>query len=1555
MISENHLPPLSAAQLTIILDNVPVALFVSAVDNKELLYFNDYAKETFLRTPYHQGITCYQAAGFKSPCPFCHTSEMDHSNLLAREFQHPDNNQIYQLSGKLIDWDGRLAHIEYIIDITDKKKSEHRTEKMKQELQAIFSNIPCGLSVYRFVNGNIFPLFHNSTFYEIMGYSKEHIQLIEQETNYLGVHPNDLPSLQKKIQTTIQFDGILQHTYRVWNDIKSAYSWIQLDGSVKSDKNGNKLLYGVYRDVNEQVQLRKELILANEKMQDTINAIPGGVVIYKIADKLETIYFSDGIPVLLGYTTKEYQDLIKHDAFQSIYADDITVVIDKANEVVQSHEIATFEFRKVNKDHNIIWVRVQMKWLGTENDSPLLHCVFHNISDLKEAKLEMDHLVNSIPGGIASYRIEEERFIPTFYSDGLLALSGHTREEFTKIVQYNALEIIYESDRERVFAAARAAIESEDILDISYRMRHKNGNLIWIHLNGRRMQPISGPMRFYAVLTGMSAESRLFQNVANSTADGIYVIDKKNYELLYTNLSTKLFSESQTNFDFLGEKCYSALYGMNAPCKFCTLQNHLPDGKIHTMEINNNERCYTTQFQEIDWNGIPAYIKYVWDVTEEVKLREEKERLEEYFQTLVKHLPGGVGVVRHKKDGSMIPEFLSEGFAAMTGMSLDNAWHLYQKDAMAGVHPEDKEKVMNAISTYLSSNESQREIIYRLQKGNDDYIWVKNTLFMIQNNNKEEVRVYAVYYDITKEREKQEHIRQQYKDLILQHYHAPSPDSLIMAHCNITQGFIYNILDYTHSNLGEIFGIDREIFFNGISNFILDAKERQQFLQLYLKKPALEAFSRGDFERRLSCFVQLPKESKGRYVQIKMNMVVTPDSGDITGILTITDITEQVISERIMQQLSVSIYDCVIDLDLTKDYYTLLSYNENSCCLPSSQGCHSEWTAYMLSTKVVPKDQEQYKKGLDLYSIPERLQNEGPYTFAYSVLDDFGDIRTKNITVYAVDLRLGRICLSRTDITDSIREQQGLLNVIASTFELAGFIDLNSRHFTMYTKDTVLKNLAPFSILCYDDVVPNIAEQYGTAESREIICKQLYVENILERLKEKPTGYDFLLSYQTEKGERYKQINILWGDVNHKTICVVRADVTDMLAAERQAKKELENALTLAESANHAKSDFLSAMSHDIRTPLNAIMGMTTLATSHLDNQVRVADCLNKISISSKHLLSLINDVLDMSKIEHASITLNHVEISLSELIEQLSTMILPQAELSGLQLHIIYDNVQHKNFYGDPLRINQILINILSNAIKFTPEGGTVEFSIEEITPKNQSKQVCYRFTISDTGIGMSEKFLKQAFSPFTRDQNVALFEGTGLGLSITKGLVDLMGGKISVNSQLNKGSSFCVELEFEIVQKNEQQDQKISQPGTPMKENSFKNYCFLVAEDNALNAEILCELLKICGAKSVVKTTGAQAVKEFQNAVPYTYNAILMDIQMPEMNGYEATRIIRKMSRPDAKTIPIIAMTANAFAEDIQASLDAGMNAHVAKPIDTNLLQITLNNVLLKSQNKK
>ena len=397
----------------------------------------------------------------------------------------------------------------------------------------------------------------------------------------------------------------------------------------------------------------------------------------------------------------------------------------------------------------------------------------------------------------------------------------------------------------------------------------------------------------------------------------------------------------------------------------------------------------------------------------------------------------------------------------------------------------------------------------------------------------------------------------------------------------------------------------------------------------------------------------------------------------------------------------------------------------------------------------------------------------------------------------------------------------------------------------------------------------------------------------------------------------------------------------------KKAKDITTEALQTAENANKAKTDFLSNMSHDIRTPMNAIIGMTSLIRHDAGNKAKVIEYADKIDISSQHLLGIINDVLDMSKIEAGKTVFKYTDFSILDFITELNTIFHSQIDEKNQTLTIIKENIRHEWVNGDKVHLMQIFSNLVSNAVKYTQKGGKIQFLVEECETKS-SVYAKYRFLVSDNGIGISADFKETIFDAFTRAESSVTnkIQGTGLGMAITKNLVEAMGGTIDVESELGQGSCFEVLIDLRIAE-DRSVSSTVQEEKNEQNDNIFQGMRFLCAEDNELNAEILTELLKIEGAECTICENGEEILKTFEKSAPGDYDMILMDVQMPVMNGYEATKAIRRSSHELAKKIPIIAMTANAFSEDIQHSLAAGMNAHVSKPVEMRVLEKTIRSI--------
>ncbi|MCF0146146.1 MAG: substrate-binding domain-containing protein [Eubacterium sp.] len=404
------------------------------------------------------------------------------------------------------------------------------------------------------------------------------------------------------------------------------------------------------------------------------------------------------------------------------------------------------------------------------------------------------------------------------------------------------------------------------------------------------------------------------------------------------------------------------------------------------------------------------------------------------------------------------------------------------------------------------------------------------------------------------------------------------------------------------------------------------------------------------------------------------------------------------------------------------------------------------------------------------------------------------------------------------------------------------------------------------------------------------------------------------------------------------------------LKKEQETNLALEEALEKANEASEAKTRFLSSMSHDIRTPMNAIVGMSSIAEKYPDDKERVRDCLSKITISGQHLLTLINDILDISKIESGKLTLNPTRFSLQETVRDLLNIVGTSVKDKGLELRADIDEIPHDTIVADQVRVNQVFINLLSNAIKYTPSGGCVTVRLRETA--DEEKQMAHvTYVVEDTGVGMSEEFMRTMYESFTREQDTRVnkIQGAGLGLAIVKQMVELMGGTIDCRSKEGVGTTFTVEMDVPFVHKENRKEESAD----PME--ALAGLHVLVAEDNELNWEVISELLSFFEVTSERAENGQICLDKLHAAEAGTYDLVLMDIQMPVMNGRQAAREIRKDEREDIRTIPVIALSADSFAEDIAECMAAGMNGHVSKPVDMNKLAQEVQRVLKELGRKR
>ncbi len=540
--------------------------------------------------------------------------------------------------------------------------------------------------------------------------------------------------------------------------------------------------------------------------------------------------------------------------------------------------------------------------------------------------------------------------------------------------------------------------------------------------------------------------------------------------------------------------------------------------------------------------------------------------------------------------------------------------------------------------------------------------------------------------------------------------------------------------------------------------------------------------------------------------------------------------------------------------------------------------------------------------------------------------------------------------------TSKLRSQaNSMITALSSNYHGIYHIDLDTMEGICYRSYVLLdKGLQQGEHFPYSEAMAAYAEKYVTEKYREAFLRFMTPETIRESIKRDKLASFLYTTIDQDGLESYEMLRM--AEISHGSgpaheVGIGFEDVDAETRSTLMQDKALRDALSTAEGANKAKTVFLSNMSHEIRTPMNAIIGLNRIALNDPDLSSSTRDYLQKIGTSADHLLSIINEILDMTRIESGKMVLRQESFSLPKLLEQINVMIGGQCEDKGLVWNWRLIGEADEYYVGDDMKLKEILINILGNAVKFTPEGGEVTFTVEG-TRHYEGKTV-FCFTIKDTGIGMSRDYLPKLFDPFSLEDysTKTKYGSTGLGMSITKSIVEMMNGDIKVDSEKNAGTTFTVTLTLNDYEKEEATEEAVQADGTSSAKAGYADLrgCrVLVAEDVEINADIIRMVLDVRGVETDIAQNGRIAVEKFSSFPAGHYDAILMDMRMPEMDGLEATQAIRGMSRQDAKSIPIIALTANAFDEDVQRSLQSGLNAHLSKPVEPEKLFETLETLI-------
>ena len=1352
--------------------------------------------------------------------------------------------------------------------------------------------------------------------------------------------------------------------------------------------------------------------------------------------------------------------------------------------VLRAHQRVTFSYKLVDGELKITLIHISNPYAdmqeGEDFPAQIGRQSYEYLQRLLVEKSRQIALLNSTVSSGLKANWDDECYSLFYVNEGLCRMLGYTEEELMAKCRGRMTELVYPPDLPQALADCERCFANSLTYSTEYRMQRKDGKLIWVWDTGSKSKNEEGKTVINSVIVDITERHHTNDTIRRQKAFFQSLYDTTLCALVQYDLNGTFLNANAFTFDVIGyteeqfrTETGGSLMSIVHPCDVDTVREH-----IERLIADRRPTVYNCRIIRRDgavrWvcasaniinnmDGVPVIQAAYSDVTE--LQRVERERDSTYDS-----IPGGVAKVLIGTQLSLLEA--NDNFFQMLGTD-----RTAYKGTLSAVAPADRGAIVTAFME-AAETDAPVDIEYRCRRfDNEQTIWIHLIARFVENAHG--AKVYqCVFIDITKQKTAQ-----------IQLYRERDRYRIIMEN---SADVIY---EYDRKTDTVVFyetirrGDETEIAKHVSPNFSKKLYD-QKIAHPEDAETAMRVFSGiqgGSAEVRLRNL-----KINGDYVWCLLQGQPVYENGALARVVgIIRDITE---NKRISQEKER--LQRIFDLELRRDYESICQINPSTgryvMWTPSNasyydiptSGIFSEELAHAISRIVCGEDQETCLKTLSIGNMLKTLEEEKEGTCYYRVLTPDGSLRWKcaRYTYFGDD---GSILLNVRDVHDiriaQQQEESRFRAILRETCEYIIETDVETKSYTLHLP-TLINRYPLEACSDYGSLIARYSERYVAPEDRESFLRAVSLPEALSRMRREGGSCSIKYTVNTNGSPAYKTWNmsLYRYDDNREYMLSYILDITKLVLEQQEKEREAErnrqiikDALTAAEQASRAKSDFLSRMSHEIRTPMNAVIGMTTIAAASLDNRDKLTDCLGKIGLSSRYLLSLINDILDMSRIESGKVSIINEEFDFRSFVEGISSLIYPQAKNKNIVFDLNIEGVVDERYRGDPLRLNQVLINILSNALKFTPEWRSVHLSIRET--RRVRDRAYLQFIVRDTGIGMEKGLLERIFEPF--EQGGASishsYGGSGLGLAISSNLISLMNGHISVSSTPGVGSEFVVELPLLTVPDNTpKQDvsledirvlvvdddlvtcehttlilnrigvdaeyvtsgkaavtrvksalqrhtcynialvdwkmpdmdgvetarsiRRIVGPDTlviimsaydwteiearareagvdffiskpifqsvvqdvllkatrrrqsadtlPVQKEDFAGRRILLVEDNEINMEIARTLLEFRNASVDGACNGQQAVEMFRSSPQNHYDAVLMDVRMPVMDGIAATQAIRGLDRADAATVPILAMTANAFAEDIERSRKAGMNEHLAKPIEPETLYARL-----------
>ena len=1168
------------------------------------------------------------------------------------------------------------------------------------------------------------------------------------------------------------------------------------------------------------------------------------------------------------------------------------------------------------------------------------------------------NLMLSGQNSFCRFKIKEDKTAVVQYaSNEFLHLIGFSRDEAMELCRDNPLEIVYPEDLEAINHQIREMLVNKGRINARVRLKHGCDGFVWVHVFGRLVDADNGERFLNLYFSDLSEEMKneepvnemdqfppseemlpyVLAAIMKATTDLSFVKDADFRYLCCSKSFARMVGlknenevVGKTDFDLFIKKIAEKyreddIKLLHDKKPITDMLEEIPseDGMIHYSNTSKYV-LYNKEGKVIGLYGIGRDVTEYRSAFEQLKL-------------LTDCMLGGLAIFEVSKNSTRC-RYLSDGIYQMTGYSRENANPLLFTDITFIIHEDDrqmvKEKLEQLYVDYLPI-----DLTYRIRTANQSIKWV-NLQGTPAERQEDKVIVNVVILDVT-EKKYAEEIKRIHDEEIKA---AMSQIGKLICEYDV-QNHVLTVPDIYAEWYG--FPVELEDMPYRIREFgCLSESSISAYIDFF------ESILHGEKTGSLDVHIRR-KDGTWHWEHYEYMSILDNDGQSVKAILAIDDVTEQhevkqhyEYERQLRNELfsdSLIYYELNLTTNLIEEYESRLSDVPSMfVSAPTSDEMRKE-----ILSRIAPEYRVAVRETIFLHAL-RKADARGETNICLEYRRLLADqkmhwVRAKATIMNKPNTKERVAFLNITNIDLEKKSQLALDIVVDEEIESICIMNLEDRQANLIKYGDEASTYEKGKVIDYSEYVDGLIKSSIYEDDIEKFRQFTDPDQLVKSLKK---DNSVILAYRTKRpdgGFFRKRVRVLYLDDTHEDIVLSYRDITNLYEEEQHQKERLQEAVDLANRANMAKSEFVSSMSHDMRTPLNAILTLSgkEMLEEATDEQKR--EYLEKIHASGEYLLGIINDVLDMSRIESRKVVLTHAPYSLKSFCDTINTVIGEPCKQKDI--HFIFEINGYACEWAliDKVRFEQIFINLLSNAVKFTPIGGTIEFIIDTLSFENNLMK--QRFTVRDNGIGMSEDFLPHAFESFSqenRKDGSGVHQGTGLGLAIVEQTVELMGGSISVDSKIGSGTTFVIELEYYSTSapKTEQSiDGEMS---------SLAGRRVLLCEDNPLNTEIILTLL---GKKEMVVESaenGEEGLNKFKQSKPFYYDLILMDKRMPVMDGVQATKAIRKLKRKDANKIPIIALTADAFVEDENNSLDAGMNGHLAKPIEPQTLYDTISKMI-------